>query len=175
MLPRGSRFAGVVNRRLRRVPHDAPSPAVIRATATHRLDVRVGRASAANRRPAFAQRATADRLRAVGSPPAPIYTFAAPPLKVARGPASPEHGDPCWNASRSPQPERPAPGGARFGVTRVSGFETSPLLAGSLQNPCQARVLPPNSPTGCSAKNMITGEACAPGGRPVRRYPRIGF
>jgi hypothetical protein len=50
-------------------------------------------------------------------------------------------------------------------------LKTRPRLIGSPQNPCQARVLPPNSPTGCSAKSMITGEACAPGGAPRSASP----
>jgi hypothetical protein len=51
-----------------------PRLVVIRSTATHRLDVR-GSPSVCGETAA----------RAIGSPPAPIYTFAATPLKVAAG------------------------------------------------------------------------------------------
>jgi hypothetical protein len=54
----------VDNRGLRRVPHDAPSPRVIRAAANYQLGIQAI--------PSAAAKAAAPAIR---TPPAPIYTL----------------------------------------------------------------------------------------------------
>ena len=55
----------------------------------------------------------------------------------------------------------------------VAGRESLEVV----QNPCQARVLPANSPTWCSCRKApVTGDGPArQAGRPVRGHPRSGF